>query len=256
MQYYLVKDVSHYCNVGLKQCGEMFRHTIPYYDFTFVLEGTMVYYANDKKIILQKNDAIFLPPGTVRSREEWEGLVRFVSFNFTVLEGVEFSFPHYMQGCITQNIRKLVSQYPPSHLSSFYHAKEKCVSMLNYILFELLDAAAIQCDNEHVIKMLYYIEEHITEDLRLQTISAQMNLSKEYTSYIFKKETGKTLTDYVNERKLLLARELIQGGEMSLTDIAAYLGYENYNYFSRLFKRYMEISPVMFKKRCEPGERG
>jgi len=75
-------------------------------------------------------------------------------------------------------------------------------------------------------------------------------LSKEYTSYIFKKEIGKTLTDYVNERKMLLAQELIRNGEMSLTDIAVYLGFENYNYFSRLFKRYVEISPLMFKKRC------
>ena len=80
--------------------------------------------------------------------------------------------------------------------------------------YELLDAEAIKCDNEHVSKMLYYIEEHITEELRLQTISEKMNLSKEYTSYIFKKETGRTLTDYVNERKILLAQEMIQGGEM------------------------------------------
>ena len=248
MQYYLVKDVSHYCNVCLKKYGEIIRHTIPYYDFTFVLEGTMVYYANDQKIILQRNDAIFLPPGTVRAREDGKEQVHFVSFNFTALEGVDFPFSTHMQGCITQNIRKLIAQYPPSHLSSFYHAKEKCVNMLNYILYELLDAEAIKCDNEHVSKMLYYIEEHITENLRLQTISEKMNLSKEYTSYIFKKETGKTLTDYVNERKILLAREMIQTGEMSLTEIAGYLGFENYNYFSRLFKRYMETSPVVIKK--------
>ena len=248
MQYYLVKDVSHYCNVCLKKYSEMVRHTIPYYDFSFVLDGTMVYYANDRKIILQKNDAIFLPPGTIRSREYGKEQVRFVSFNFTVLDGVDFSFPLYMQGCINQNIRKQIAQYPPSHLSSFYHAKEKCVNMLNYILFELLDAEAIKCDNEHVSKILYYIEEHITEELRLQTISEKMNLSKEYTSYIFKKEIGKTLTDYVNERKILLAQEMIQGGEMSLTDIAGYLGFENYNYFSRLFKKYMETSPMKIKK--------
>jgi len=244
-----VKDVIHYCNVCLEKCGEIFPHTIPYYDFTFMLEGTMVYYANDTKIVLQKNDAIFLPPGTLRAREAGSAQVRFVSFNFTVLDGVNFGFPIYMQDCINQNILKLVSVYPPSHLSFFYHAKEKCVNMLNYILYELLDAEAIKCDNEHVSKMLYYIEEHITEDLRLQKISEHMNLSKEYTSYIFKKETGKTLTDYVNERKILLAGELIQNGEMSLSEIAAYLGFENYNYFSRVFKRYMEISPVTFKKK-------
>ena len=99
-------------------------------------------------------------------------------------------------------------------------------NMLNYILFELLDAEAIKCDNEHVSKILYYIEEHIAEELRLQTISEKVN----------------------HERKILLAQEMIQGGEMSLTDIAGYLGFENYNYFSRLFKKYMETSPMKIKK--------
>lgn len=249
MQYYLVEAISHYCNVELKKCGAIGEHRISYYDFTFVLEGTMVYYADGRKIILQKNDGIFLTPGTVRSREDRDGYVHFVSFNFTVFPGIEFPFACYMQGCITQSIRRLVAQYPPSHLSEFCHAKEKCASMLNYILYELLDAAAVNSENEHVIRMLYDIEEHILEKLTLRTISARMNLSKEYTSYIFKKEIGKTLTDYINERKILLAQELIRKGEMSLKDIAEYLGFDNYNYFSRLFKRYMEISPILFKKR-------
>ena len=249
MGYYLVEDIFHYCNVSLKKCGAIPKHRISYYDFTFVLEGEMVYYADGERIRLQRNDAIFLPPGTMRSREEGTAGVRFVSFNFTALNEVEVPLAKYMRGRVTQNIRRIVSGYPPSHLSAFYHAKEKCVNMLNYILYELLDVSAIKCDNDHVVRMLYYIEEHITEDLRLQTISAQMNLSKEYTSYIFKKETGKTLTDYVNERKLLLAKNLIVSGEMSLADIASYLGFENYNYFSRLFKRYMNSTPIMLKKR-------
>ncbi len=249
MQYYFVEDVSHFCNVTQDKASAITERSIPYYDFTFVLEGTMVYYADGVKIVLQKNDCVFLKPGTVRSRERGSENVCFVSFNFTAMEGVELPFPSYMPRCINQNIRKLVALYPHSHLSSFYHAKEKCVSMLNYILYELLDASELKCDNEHVMKILHYIEEHITEDLTLQTISAYMNLSREYTSYIFRKEMGKTLTAYVNERKLLVAKELILGGEMSLTDIAAYLGFENYNYFSRLFKQYLEITPMMLKKK-------
>ena len=59
---------------------------------------------------------------------------------------------------------------------------------------------------------------------------------------------GKTLTDYVNERKMLLAKELILNGEMSLTDISTYLGFDNYNYFSRLFKQYLGITPISLKK--------
>lgn len=249
MQHYLVEDISHYCNVTLKKYGTILERPIPYYDFSFLLDGSMVYYANGSKILLQKNDAIFLPPGTIRSREPVQETVRFVSFNFTALEGATFPFPAYMPNCINANIRRLVSLYPPSHLSTFYHSKEKCVNMLNYILFELAEASELTCNNEHVMKILHYIEEHITENLTLQTISAQMNLSREYTSYIFKKEMGKTLTAYVNERKLLLAKELILGGEMSLTDISSYLGYENYNYFSRIFKKYLDITPIALKQK-------
>ena len=76
-----------------------------------------------------------------------------------------------------------------------------------------------------------------------------MNLSREYTSYIFKKEMGNTLTAYVNERKLLLAKELITDGAMNLTDIASYLGYENYNYFSRSFIKYLDITPIARKQK-------
>ena len=76
-----------------------------------------------------------------------------------------------------------------------------------------------------------------------------MNLSREYTSYIFKKEMDKTLTAYVNERKLLLAKELIIDGAMTLTDIASYLGYENYNYFSRIFKQNLGITPIALKQK-------
>ncbi len=249
MQHYLVKDISHYCNVTKSIYGTLLERPIPYYDFSFILDGAMMYYADGMKIPLQKNDAIFLPPGTIRTREPVQDTVHFVSFNFTAMEDAAFSFPLYMSNCITPNIRRLVSLYPPSHLSNFYYSKEKCINMLNYILLELAEFSELTSNNEHVIKILHYIEEHITENLTLQTISAKMNLSKEYTSYMFKKEMGKTLTAYVNERKLLLAKEMIIDGAMTLTDIASYLGYENYNYFSRIFKNNLGITPIALKQK-------
>lgn len=249
MSDYLVKEIIHYCNVALPKCGQIPEHIIDYYDFTFILEGRMTYYANGTKYIIEKNDAIFLKPQTRRSRVAGNEPVRFVSFNFYAFPDAVLPFHDYLPKCISSNIRKLVALYPPSHLSTFYHAKEKCTNLLNFILFELLDAEAMKSGNENVIHILNYIEEHITDKITLQTISAHINLSREYTSYIFKRETGKTLTAYINERKLRLAKELILNNEMSLTDIAAHLGYDNYNYFSRIFKKYLEITPMELKKK-------
>ena len=69
MQSNIVEEIVHYCNVSVKSYTEMTDLLINFYDFTFVLNGSMVYYANGQKIVLEKDDAIFLPPGNVRKRE-------------------------------------------------------------------------------------------------------------------------------------------------------------------------------------------
>lgn len=121
--------------------------------------------------------------------------------------------------------------------------------MLNFILFELIDVTSLKSSNPYVLKIAKYIGEHITEKMTLQSISQEIGLTKEYTANIFKKEMKITLTNYINERKMLLAKDLIISNEMSLGDLSAYLGYENYNYFSRLFKRYFGITPTNLKSK-------
>ncbi len=245
MPNYLVKDVIYYCNITTARCTRLSQQSIDYYDFTFVLEGTLNYYANNQKYTLHKHDAILLKPNTLRARDAGTEAVRYVSFNFHIFEDAKLPFDEFLPKCITANMRKILSTYPSSHLSSLHYSREKCQIMLNYLLYELLDeiTAQIQYPNEHVLNILNYVEDHIHEKLSLQEIACQINMSKEYVSYLFKKEMHQTLTDYIHERKLLIARDLILLGEMSLADVAAYMGFENYNYFCRLFKRRFEITP-------------
>ena len=249
MDNYLVSDILHYCNVSLDKSGHIPPREIDFYDLTFVLSGSMIYTANGTTYTLKKDDAILLPPGTLRSRIAHLEPVKYVSFNFRLQPHTALQLPECIPNCISSDIKKLVSAFPQSHLSPYYHAKEKVANMLNYILFELLDITALQSNNEHVLRIAKYIDEHITEKMSLQSISNEIGLTKEYTAFIFKRETNRTLTDYLNERKMLLAKDLISHNEMSLTDLASYLGYDNYNYFSRLFKRYFEVSPITLKNK-------
>lgn len=249
MDGYFVSEVLHYCNVSLSSSDYLPRTTIDYYDLTFVLSGSMTYTAGKNTYVLKKNDAICLKPGTLRSRATNPEPVKFVSFNFRLLPGRKLDFAEYIPNCITADIKNLVSVFPQSHISSYYHSKEKIANMLNYILFELQDAVALKLNNENVTRILRYIDGHITEKMSLQSISSEVGLTKEYAAYLFKKETKKTLTDYVNERKMLLAKELILQNVMSLTELAAYLGYSDYSYFSKLFKRYFDVTPISLKNR-------
>ena len=247
MNQYIVKEIFHYCNVSLDKSAYIAEAKIDFYDFTFVLSGTMKYVADGETIVLNKNDAILLKPGTMRSRITVDEPVKYVSFNFSVTPGVELPSEKYLQNCITLDIKKIVSFFSQEHLSRYYHSKEKVANLLNLILFELMDAVTLKSAKPHELKIVRYIDEHITENMSLKSVSNEIGLTKEYTASIFKKHTNKTLTSYINERKMLLAKELLLRNEMSLGDLSTYLGYENYNYFSRLFKRHFDVTPTNFK---------
>lgn len=248
MNYCLVQDVFHYCHISPRTCSAMPTKEIDFFDLTFVLSGSMVYTADGETYLLKKNDAVFLRPGILRARSEGTEPVEYVSFNFHLCPGKDLPFAPYLPNCISGSIRRLISAFPKSHLSDRYHAEEKAANMLNYILFELMDTTAFPSTNEHISRIIHLVEDRLTEKLTLQDISREIGLTKEYISHIFKKEMNKTLTDYINERKMLLAKELIYAESMRLTDLSAYLGYENYSYFSTLFKRYFQVTPIQFKK--------
>ena len=249
MTCYPVREITHYCNISVPACSHMIPHKIDFYDLTFVLSGSMTYISDGKTYTLGKNDALLLPPGSFCSRLAGTEPTHYVSFNFHPSSEASLDFDIFMPKCISSDIRKLVSVFPQSHLSPYYHSKEKVANMLGYILFELADITAARSSNGYVLKITNYIEAHITERLSLDIISREVNLSREYTCAIFKKETGKTLINYINERKMLLAKELIQNREMSLSSISVYLGYDNYNYFSRLFRKHFDVTPISIKKK-------
>lgn len=246
MKLYLIDELLHYCNVSFPRCSKIHKHKIGYYDLTFVLDGEMNYVADGELIALKRNDLMLLPPNTTRERLAGDTPVRYVSFNFTMQDSIPIK-EKYLRGAVTAEIKNAVSVFLPSHLSPSGYTHEKCVHLLGYILYTLLAQEGARCHNAHVEKMLAYIDANITKRPTLREISAHVGLSREYASYLFKREMRQTLTEYVNVQKLSFAHSMIVGGEMKLSEIAELLAFENYNYFSRSFKRKFGISPIKLK---------
>ncbi len=241
----VVKEVLFYCNVSTNKVSRMLPKIIKYYDLTFVFKGKLSYIIDGTQYDLGENDAIFLTPGTLRERLPTDQQTNYISFNFLLHDSL--ALDTFLADIINDDIKKLVSVFPQRHLTPTFHSKEKIESLLNYILYEIMDNSGFKSQNAHVIKMLKYIEAHIAHNLTLAEISDHVNLTKEYTANLFKKETGKTVIDYINERKMIIAKNMIDNGESSLQDIAGSLGFKNYSYFSKLFKKYYDTSPVKRK---------
>ena len=69
MNSYIVSDVSYYCNRSVARCSALEEKKLSYYDFTFLLAGSMTYFVNGEKKFLESGDAIFQRPGDLRCRE-------------------------------------------------------------------------------------------------------------------------------------------------------------------------------------------
>lgn len=86
--------------------------------------------------------------------------------------------------------------------------------------------------------VLNYIDFHIREPLSLKSVSEQVNISPNYLSAQFKKETGKTLTDYMNEKRIHDSLILLTTTDLPIQEVAARVGIYDENYYARLFKKY------------------
>lgn len=107
-----------------------------------------------------------------------------------------------------------------------------------------------QADASALIRQIRnLVEKEYMRDVSLDYVAAQVNLTPAYVSYIFKKETGKTLIKYITDIRMEKARELLMGGRQKIVQVAKACGYENQSYFNRAFKNYYGLTPKQFKER-------
>ncbi len=103
-----------------------------------------------------------------------------------------------------------------------------------------------------VCKTLICIDADLSGDLTLHTLCSMQNLSSGYLSTLFKKEVGQTLTDYVNTKRIEQAVNMLRTGTLQVQTIAQYCGIPDVNYFSKVFKRYIGMSPKEFRHSMQP----
>ncbi len=110
-------------------------------------------------------------------------------------------------------------------------------AILNHINY--LDSAK---DNTKLVQILDYINEHLGEELSIDSLSARFYLSRYYLMHFFKEETGYTIGNYITEKRLLLAKSLVQNGS-TITEACFQSGFKNYSTFSRAFKKAFNTIP-------------
>ncbi len=99
----------------------------------------------------------------------------------------------------------------------------------------------------HIRKAMDLLDANYSDDISLDDISRHLKINKSYFCSIFKKETGKTFSQLVNEIRIEKSKELLTKNDLSILEIALSVGFNNQNYFSSTFKKFNNKTPIEFR---------
>ncbi|WP_168735380.1 response regulator transcription factor [Cohnella fermenti] len=106
-------------------------------------------------------------------------------------------------------------------------------------------------DKERLVirKVKELIQQSLGLDISLQFLAERVYLHPKYLSETFKRETGQNLSDYVTERRIAKAKQLLTGTTLKVAEVAAMCGIPNHKYFASLFKQHTGATPTEYRER-------
>jgi two-component system, response regulator YesN len=134
--------------------------------------------------------------------------------------------------------------------SNFHNVKELhkwTISVIRRVENDMMEEAR---DNRSsfVEKVHEYVESHLNQNISLQAIADHVFLHPVYLSKLYKSETGDSLSNYIYKFKMEKARYLLNNSDKKIYEITSELGYQNPQYFSKVFKNYYGVTPQEYRE--------
>ena len=99
-----------------------------------------------------------------------------------------------------------------------------------------------------VQKTVLIIDSDLSADLSLSSLAASQSVSAGYLSSVFKKETGKTLSEYIREKRVKHASHLLKTTNLQIQTVALHCGIMDVHYFSKIFKKETGLAPKEYRE--------
>lgn len=255
------------------------RHTSPqwyykesfltYYNIMLIYDGEGEFIRNDKRYIVSRGDFIFYRFGDSRYiSTNPDNLLKCYGINFmyTVPElqngnqlnswgfrSVELPIDFVTRISNEHVFDKLMDLFDKLfrvHVSNITLRRQEerkiFVDILDLFLFSVYNKDINYTNKVRVEHIIKYMTMHFTEDIHIPDLAEMENISVSYLVRIFKMITNQTPINYLNSIRINKAKQLLTDG-CSVTEVSESLGFSDVYYFSRVFKKYVGISPSRYR---------
>ncbi len=141
------------------------------------------------------------------------------------------------------------NNFPETHPHT---AQTEIVPLAMKICFSYYKAyTSAICMNPHVTQACQYIQEHLDENLSLDTVSRHVFISRCHLSQLFQEHLKQGFSEYVTESRISQAKHLLIHSQQPLEQVAQQCGYTSASYFATVFRKSTQFSPREFRKKFQ-----
>lgn len=119
---------------------------------------------------------------------------------------------------------------------------------LHYIIHMTQDYLEKTTSDKSIAKSMQdYVDQHYAEDISRSSLTDIFYLDPDYASKLFKKETGISFKNYIIKKRIEVAKNLLSTTDLPINTVSDNVGYGNYSYFTRLFKKVTDMTPNEYR---------
>lgn len=157
-------------------------------------------------------------------------------------------FNHFRLDCLERcNIN-------PSQLDELirkFYKREACDVEIIASIIDMIRTGqeiSLNKENELVKSIESYVTEHFSENISIEQIAEQLNISYYYMCHIFKNKFGISVNTFRTQKRLEIAMRKLINSDEKIADIATLCGFDNVSYFTETFTKMVGVSPTLFRE--------
>lgn len=234
-------------------------HTHHFTELFFVTKGMGTFYFHDKTYTIQEGDMIIVPPYTQHTERSAENSP--LEYYVVGMSGVVFrpednrsichTFCHFEDSSVMADLLYQI-MYEMRERKSDYEII--CRNLLEILILRLIrsqrlipEPADIHTCLKECTLIKDFLDTHYSQSINLETLTKLTHTSKYYMIHTFKKYVGLSPMQYLNERRLDAACDLLENTDLSIAAVATECGFSSQSYFTQSFTKKKTMTPRQYR---------
>ena len=223
----------------------------------YVTAGKVIYRIENQPLVLEKGEALYIPAAVSRAwtNHSEVGHEKYtVVFSRTGMQGDQFADRRLIVRLKLRNAAYFEQRFGTMFLQWLgqrpYYEDLSAITLSELLVLmarEQMEQKSSPAKERMARKLQDFILNHFRRNVTVQELAGVAGITPNYVTVLFKEVVGTTPIQYLHQTRMNSALHLLEDGQITVREVAEYLGYCDQSHFHRVFKKWMGVAPTRLR---------